>query len=438
MSAADTCAGPRSLTEHAEIVRALLSPVLAARASAAPELLSVLDPALNGRVIAEQLTSTIPLPPFDNSQMDGYAVRTADFVGQAPFTLTIGQTTAAGDPPHTHVAGTAAPVMTGAPVPMGADAVIPIEAAVPPRFTELQRAGQPAATGTVSFAEAPPANQFVRRAGSDLPLGEQLVAAGTRITPPVIGLLANAGVQVVAVRQRPRVLLVSTGDEVAAAAEVSATATGQLPAGAIFDANTPMLSALFREAGAEVVHQRVPDDAERLRDVVAANAAANDLLLTSGGISAGAYEVVRDAFADYGVTFTGVAMQPGGPQGAGQLTLPTADGETATITAICFPGNPVSCALSAECFVLPALREYAGRPGRAATEVRQLAHDTVSPAHKHQLRRGRLLPDGRVRVTPPSSHLLADLAAAEVLVHIPVGVSALSTGDDVEIWRLHD
>ncbi len=438
MTAADTCAGPRSLAEHTEIVRALLAPVLAARAAATPELLSVLDPALTGRVIAEPLTSTLPLPPFDNSQMDGYAVRTADFVGQAPFTLTIGHTTAAGDPPLTHVAGTAAPVMTGAPVPIGADAVIPIEAAGPPGFTELQRAGHPAPTGTVSFAEAPPANQFVRHAGSDLALGEQLVAAGTRITPPIIGLLANAGVQMAPVRQRPRVLLVSTGDEVSTASDIAKTSAGTLPAGAIFDANTPMLSALLREAGAEVVHQRVPDDAEHLRAVVVANAAECDLLLTSGGISAGAYEVVRDAFTGFGVTFAGVAMQPGGPQGAGQLTLPSADGATATMTALCFPGNPVSCALSAECFLLPVLREYAGRPGRAATAVRQLAHDIVSPAHKHQLRRGRLLPDGQVRVTPPSSHLLADLAAAEVLVHIPVGVSALSTGDDVEIWRLHD
>ena len=423
---------PRTLTEHAAIVRELLAPVLDRCALENADVLSLYDPDLPGRVISRTLTSTIPLPPFDNSQMDGYAVRTSDFIGPGPYELRIGHTTAAGDPPQPHEPATAAPVMTGAPVPLGADAIIPIEAAVPPQFTELRRAGDLAPTGSVGFAEAPPAAQFVRRAGSDLPLGGELVAAGTRLTPAVIGLLGNAGVQHVPVRRQPRVLLVSTGDEVAD------TTDAALTHGRIFDANTPMLSALLREAGASVTHMRVADDATALQQLVTTYASDFDLLLTSGGISAGAYEVVRETFTGHGVTFTGVAMQPGGPQGVGLLTFATPTGQPVTIAALCFPGNPVSCALSAECFLLPLLREYARQPGRRDAETRPLAHDVVSPSHKHQLRRGRILADGSVRVTPPSSHLLADLASAEVIAHIPVGVTDLPAGSPVEVWRLHD
>ena len=439
----------RTVEDHAREVRELLAPVLAMLREGAPERLAIDDPGLAGRVVAEELRSPIPLPPFDNSQMDGYAVRSAEVAaalagsaggaggsvgagepGAAADTgvaeFRIGRTVAAGDPPVAHEPGTASPVMTGAPLPTGADTVIPIERADPPRFTELRRARDEAPAGTVRFTAAPAAGEFVRPLGSDLPEGEPLLPAGARLTPARIGLLANAGIAEVPVRPRLRILLVTTGDEVAAPGE-------EIAPGRVFDANTPLLAAALRGAGALVTPARAADRPEELARLVLELAEEHDLLVTSGGISAGAFEVVREALAPLGVRFLGVAMQPGGPQGLGIAGF----GEH-QLPALCFPGNPVSSALSAEVFLLPLLREHAGRAPRRAPERRPLAHAVDSPEGKHQLRRGRIDAEGRVHVTPPSSHLLADLAAAEILAHLPVGVAHLDAGDPVEIWRLDD
>ncbi|WP_336658686.1 molybdopterin molybdotransferase MoeA [Leucobacter sp. USHLN153] len=418
----------RSHTEHAEIVRELLRPVLERTAASRPEKLRIADPELVGRVAACDVLAAVTLPPFDNSQMDGYAVRAADLSTDAagPVTLPIGRTTAAGDAPIRHEPGTAAPVMTGAAIPIGADAVIPIEHADPPRFTELRRAGGPAPQGTVSFSSVPAAGTFVRRAGSDRERGAQLVAVGRRLTPARIGLLAHAGVVEVAVRPRLRILLVSTGDEVAEPGS-------ELAAGRVYDANSPLLAAALREVGAAVECRRVADSPESLRALIARESPNCDLIVTSGGISAGAFEVVRDALERIGASFAGLALQPGGPQGCGVV-----DAGAGPIPVLCFPGNPVSSALSFELFLRPLLREYAGARATRPVEERALAHDVESPAQKHQVRRGRIDADGRVVVSGPSSHLLADLADAEVLAHIPRGVSGLRAGDHVEVWRIDD
>ncbi|UOR02730.1 molybdopterin molybdotransferase MoeA [Leucobacter allii] len=441
MSGADRPAATTP-AEHAARVAELVGPVLAALRDAEPERLAVDDPGLPGRVTAAELRSGIPLPPFDNSQMDGYAVRVADLgaAGRAgPRILRIGAATAAGDPPIPHEAGTAAPVMTGAAIPIGADAVIPIEQADPPRFDALRRPGPGAVadvepggacgaagdapSARVAFATVPEPGAFIRRRGSDLPAGAVILPAGTRLRPSGIGLLANAGVAVVPVRRRPRVLLVSTGDEV--------TAPGApLAPGRVYDANAPLLAAALRAAGAEVTAIRIADRPEALTELVAGRGGAHELLVTSGGISAGAFEVVREALAPAGVAFSGIAMQPGGPQGAGVAAC-----GGVRLPALCFPGNPVSSAVSAELFLLPLLRLHAGLPAGTATELRPLAHDVDSPPRTHQLRRGRLDAEGRVVLTPPSSHLLADLAAAELLAHIPLGVAHLAAGSPIEIQR---
>lgn len=431
----------RTHTEHAAIVAALLAPALRAVALREPERLPIDDAALSGRIAACEIRAEIPLPPFDNSQMDGYAVRTADFAGGAPRTLVVGLAAAAGDAPIACAPGTACPVMTGAPIPVGADAVIPIEQAEPPRFGQLRRPSDPAppdaqAAETVTFASAPQPGAFVREQGSDHAAGAPLLLAGARLRPASIGLLASAGVATVPVRRRVRILLVSTGDEVTAPGE-------PLAPGRIYDANAPLLAAALRDAGAEVTARRVADRPEALRACIAA-AGEHDLLVTSGGISAGAFEVVRDAFGagdrsgragsgvtvGSGVEFTAIAMQPGGPQGAG-----TVDIDGVRLPTLCFPGNPVSSALSAELFLLPLLREHAGLPARGARTTARLAHDTASPEHKHQVRRGRFLADGSVALSPPSSHLLADLANAELLAHIPIGVAHLAAGSPIEIQR---
>ncbi|MFC7764914.1 molybdopterin-binding protein [Leucobacter soli] len=241
--------------------------------------------------------------------------------------------------------------MTGAAIPIGADAVIPIELADPPRFGELRRAGDPAPQGSVRFVAAPAPAEFVRTAGSDLPAGAILLDAGVRLTPSRIGLLANAGVRSVPVRPKPRILLVSTGDEVSAPGE-------PLAPGRIYDANTPLLASALRGAGADVEVCRVSDSPDALRRLVVEEGSTADVLVTSGGISAGAYEVVREALAGLGAEFTGLALQPGGPQGCGGLALPGGG----SLPALCFPGNPVSSALSAELFLLPcSARTPAGR-----------------------------------------------------------------------------
>lgn len=422
----------RTLAEHQRDVDALLEPMLAGLDTRS-EPLPIDDPFLVGRVSAADLTAAIDLPPFENSQMDGYAVRTEDFAhrpecvrnqeGAAGSTrLFVGAVTAAGDPPAAHPPGLAVPVMTGAPIPIGADAVIPIEQADPPRFFALGVAGERAAS--VRFAAPPPAGQFIRRRGEDLRAGSIVLRAGWRITPARIGLLAAAGIAAVPVRPRPRVLLITTGDELTPPGE-------PLAPGRITDASTPLLAAALREVGALVTTERVPDEPRRLRAVLRKHAAEHDLVVTSGGISAGAFEVVREALDPLGVTFASIAVQPGGPQGWGTLSL---DG--AQVPVLCFPGNPVSSALSLELFLLPHLRRYAGQPASLPITHLRLAHAIDSPAHKHQVRRGRLDADGRVHLGAPGSHLLADLAEAEVLAHIPLGVSHLPADTPIEVWRL--
>lgn len=438
-------ASPLTHLAHAQRVRELLAPAFARlRADTAggePEWLAIDDPGLPGRVTARAVITETELPPFDNSQMDGYVVRTADFVDGPPYQFPVGRATAAGDAPTAHEPGTAAPIMTGAAMPAGADAVIPIEQADPPRFTSLRRAGEPeVAPARVAFGHAPETGAFVRRAGSDHPARAPLLAAGARLRPSSIGLLASAGVARVAVRARPRILLVSTGDEVVAPGR-------PLTPGRIYDANAPLLSAALREAGAVVTAVHVADDPAAFLGLLAEAAPTHDLLVTSGGISQGAFEVVRETLTAgwpaaapavlqaSTVEFGGIAMQPGGPQGVGTVTIAGAERAT-SLPVLCFPGNPVSSAISAELFLLPLLRDHAGVP-EPARETRVLAHDTDSPAHKHQVRRGAVDEAGAVVLTPPSSHLLADLARAELLAHIPVGVDHLAAGSPIEIQRFH-
>ncbi len=417
----------RLVEEHLLEVRALLAPIVERLEAAPPEMIEVDSPDLLGRVTARPLHTETPLPPFDNSQMDGYAVRAADLAAAGPehhVALRLARATAAGDPPGVHEAGTASPIMTGAAIPSGADAVVPIEHTLPPRFPRLSRAGDPEPEGTVAFTGPTAAGRFVRRAGEDVAAGTQLLPAGTRLSPARIGLIAFSGTATVAVRPRLRVLLCSTGDELAPREH-------ELAPGRIHDANTPMLAAALRAVGASVRTVRSRDSAEQLRAALEAEGPATDLIVTSGGISAGAFEVVRDALEPSGVEFVTLAMQPGGPQGLGALDL-----SGRSVPVVCFPGNPVSALISAEVFLLPTLRALAGLPEHRPREERRLAHAVESPPEKHQVRRGRIEADGRVSLTAPGSHLLGDLADAELLAHLPLGTAALPENAPVEIWRI--
>jgi molybdopterin molybdotransferase len=297
--------------------------------------------------------------------------------------------------------------MTGAPVPDGADVVVPVEET-------------DGATTTVAITGSPAAGSYLRHVGEDIPQGATALPAGTVLGPAQLGVAASVGRARVLVRRRPRVLVLSTGSELVAPGE-------PLRPGQIHESNSLVLAAAVDAAGgqARTLHF-VPDDVEQFLATVRAELADADLLVTSGGVSMGAYEVVKDALGALGtVAFVKVAMQPGGPQGSG-----TVDG----VPVVTLPGNPVSSFVSFEVFVRPALRAALGIPDphRLRTTAR-LTRALTSPPGRRQYLRGRVV-DGEVElVGGPGSHLLAHLARATCLVVVPEDVTELPAGSPVEV-----
>ncbi|HET9141051.1 gephyrin-like molybdotransferase Glp [Actinophytocola sp.] len=403
---AHTSSGPRSVAEHRAAVAALLPPLPVAVRDLAGCL---------GLVLAEDQTAPVALPPFDNSAMDGYAVRARDVAGASepdPVTLPVEEDIPAGrtDVPRLRP-GTAHRIMTGAPLPDGADAVVQVE---------LTDAG----TERVAIRAAVPEGTHLRRAGEDVARGAALLRAGTVLGPPQLGLAAAVGYAGLPVRRPARVLILSTGSELVEPGT-------PLQPGQIYESNSVLLAAAVRETGGTATVLRfVPDDVAAFHAALASHADQVDLLVTSGGVSAGAYEVVKDALTGRGVEFLRVAMQPGGPQGLGRL-----DG----LAVVTLPGNPVSAALSFELFVRPALLGAMGHPvvDRPRTRAR-LATALRSPAGKRQYRRARH-DEGRVDVTPiggPGSHLLASFAASNCLIEVPEPVTELPAGAEVDLILL--
>ena len=262
----------------------------------------------------------------------------------------------------------------------------------------------------------------MRTAGSDIEAGERALAAGTFLGPAQLGLLAALGIAEVTVHRTVTVLLATTGDEVVEPGR-------PLPAGKIYDSNGTLLESALRQAGLAVVRTAIASDRpEELRALLRSHAGSVDLIVTTGGVSKGAYEVVRQAMDGQAAEFVHVAMQPGGPQGIG-----TFDG----VPFLGFPGNPVSCLVSFEMFLRPVLSGMLGSPAPRTAIPARLAHGLTSPEHKHQVRRGSYQPDGTVRLEGgESSHLMHALAGSNALVHVPAGVSALAEGDEVEVWML--
>jgi len=391
------------VAEHEGRVRALLAPLRTRDAEPVP-----LAAAL-GRVLAGAVLSPIDLPPFRNSQMDGFAVVAGD-VSPGVSLPVVASIPAAAGAPAPLVAGTVARIMTGAPLPEGADAVVAVEDTV---TTE---------GGWVTIAKAARAGSYVREVGSDLAAGSELLPAGIRLGSRHLAALAAAGITEVAVESRVRLAIISTGSELVAPGD-------QLGPGQISDSNGPALVAAAREVAAEIVLEgRVVDDREAFEALlVAAIAADAELILTSGGISQGDYEVVRETLEPHGAIVDVLAMQPGGPQAIATYR---------EVPVVCFPGNPVSSQLSFLLFVEPLLREIAGLPDRIRV-TRVLDTPLTSVAGKRQFLRGRALPDGRVEtVGGPSSHLVAALAAADVLVDLPEDATELPAGASVETWEL--
>jgi molybdopterin molybdotransferase len=406
---AHTAHGHRSVAEHRQAVRNLLKPLLSAGHTERIPLGDAL-----GRGLAEDITAPLSLPPFANSQMDGFAIRTED-VPDGGGELRVVAPVPAGASPAPLQPGTAAPIMTGAMLPQGADAVVPVERAVPASFP---------VPGEEAAVRVPPAaaGTYVRAAGSDIEAGERALSAGTFLGPGQLGLIAALGMPDVLVHRALKVLLVTTGDEVVEPG-------GQLEAGKIYDSNGTLLQSSFRQGGISVIRAGIStDEPAALRRLLGRHLTEVDLIVTTGGVSKGAYEVVRQAMDGQDVAFQHVAMQPGGPQGIGRF-----DG----VPLLAFPGNPVSCLVSFEMFLRPVLSELFGSPA-ARTAVRaRLGQPLTSPPGKHQVRRGTLLPDGTVRLEGgESSHLVRALAQSNALVHVPEGTSALAEGAEVEVWML--
>ncbi|MDQ6522470.1 molybdopterin molybdotransferase MoeA [Nocardioides sp. LHD-245] len=368
-----------------------------------------------GRVLGQTVTAPEPLPAFDNSGMDGYAVRAAEVAAATPDTpvrLPVGEDIPAGAPVGELAPGQVRRIMTGAAVPAGADAVVEVEAT-------------DGGTETVEIREARPVGSFVRTAGSDVAAGTEVLAAGTTLGPAQLGVLAAFGVREVVVRRRPRVLVVSTGSELA---EDPAPGSGQ-----IRDANGALLAAAVEEAGGVAVRKLwVEDDVPTFLALLDGELAAGDvdLVITSGGVSAGAYEVVKDGLGPRGIEFVKVAMQPGMPQGSGLVDQ---------TPVVCLPGNPVSALTSWEVFVRPALRSAFGHPRPRRTVVRATLAEPLQPLRgKRQLRRARLdRATGTVAPWgPPGSGFLGWFAGADALIDLPADGAPLAAGDPVDVWDL--
>ncbi len=410
----------RSVSEHQRAIEALLCPALRTMGNEQAGL----DEAL-GRTLASDLVAARALPPWDNSQMDGYAVHSGD-LGAAP--LRVMSPIAAGQAAPALERGTAAPIMTGAPMPAGADTVIPIEAAKPDVFPTP---GELAAGFTVLLPGSSPAGNHVRTRGSDIAQGVVVLRAGTRLGPTALGMLAGLGIDRVQVVSAPRVLLLSTGDELVAPG-------GELGPGQIHDANTTLLRTALRTAGCRVDTAGVLDDspehfAASLSAALQGGGQGYQLVLSSGGISKGAFDVVKEVLTDHGIDFGSVAMQPGGPQGAGVLALPGCD----PVPFVALPGNPVSAYVSYEMFLRPALAGILGLPERTRAAA-TLAEAMDSMPGKVQVRRGTYAGGAFTPLGGASSHLLAALAASNAFILIDEDTTVLPAGSHVQALIIGD
>ncbi|MEW2076928.1 gephyrin-like molybdotransferase Glp [Streptomyces sp. NPDC013433] len=437
-TAAPRTAGPDhlwSVDEHLDDILATVRPL-------EPIELNLLD--AQGCVLVEDVTVPVSLPPFDNSSMDGYAVRVADVAGASeryPAALDVVGDVAAGAAGLLHVGpGQAARIMTGAPLPPGAETVVPVEwtdgglGEGPVTGMRARSLAPEGATGQVNVYRPAGARAHVRAEGSDVRAGDRALAAGTVLGPPQISLLAAIGRGTVRVRPRPRVVVLSTGSELVQPDE-------ELRPGQIYDSNSFALTAAARDAGAIAYRVgAVADDAATLRDTIEDQLVRADLVVTTGGVSVGAYDVVKEALSytadedepGSGVEFRKLAMQPGKPQGFGSI------GPDHT-PLLALPGNPVSSYVSFELFVRPAIRTLMGLTDVHRPRVRaKLTADRAltSPGGRRQFLRGRYA-DGTVTpVGGAGSHLVAALAQADALIVVPEDAESVAPGTEVEVVLL--
>jgi molybdopterin molybdotransferase len=370
-----------------------------------------------GRVLAEDVHSDRDVPPFTNSAMDGYAVRASDTrsasAAQPAQLEVLGEIRAGVAPPTAVRPTTALRIMTGAVMPEGADAVVRVEDTAEH-------------DGRVEIRIAVEPDTSVRHAGSDIRRGDAVARRGQIVTPGLIGVLASTGRTSVRTIRRPRVTVLTTGDELRDAGE-------SLGPGQITNTNRYTLRAALEEAGAEVIDAGVARD---VREELVARlhaAARTDLIVSTGGVSMGTYDLVRALLEEQGaVDFWQVALRPGKP-----LMVGTVEGRP----LIGLPGNPVSSLVGVELFVRPAILKMQGRTDLERPRIAAITDVTLSnPPHLEQYFRGVARRDGdriRVRLTgDQGSHVLRSMADANCLIVVPQGTSEVATGASVEIIPL--
>ena len=369
-----------------------------------------------GMVVARDLYASHPLPRFDNSAMDGYAVRRADLVGLPVALDLVGEIRAGGAGDISVEPGTAVRIMTGAPVPPGADSVVPIEVTNE-------------ADGKVTVSETPPAHGHIRPAGDDLDEGDLLVTSGTELAAGELALLASMGMSPVAVHRRPRVVVLSTGDELVAPEQEPGP-------GQIRDSNSVALGALIAEAGGvPEFGNRVADDRDAVRAALLEATKQADLIISSGGVSVGRYDHVKDVIEDLGsIDLWRVAMQPG---------KPVVSGRVGDVPFVGLPGNPVSIHIGFEQFARPAIRKMRGCSHllRPTIRARLTARVDKTPGRLHFVRVRLEFSDEGVLATPSKgqgSHIQSSLVGCHGVARFDVEESVLEEGDEVvvELWAL--
>jgi molybdopterin molybdotransferase len=411
--------GLRTVEEH-------LADVLADAAPLSGERVPLAD--AHGRTLSEPVQAAVDIPVFDNSAMDGFAVRYADVADatpDTPATLRVVADLPAGTAADPRLAPRdTARIMTGSPVPSDADAIVPFEDTA---------GGLADSLGSISVLRAPRAlGAHIRRAGEDARAGEEVLPAGIVLGALQVAAVAASGVADVVVSRRPRVAVVSTGSELVEPG--APLRRGQIP-----ESNSVLLAALAADAGAEMVRRAsVPDEPGELDTVLAEvtdprSPRCADVVVFSGGVSAGAYEVVKTTLAGT-MTFSKIAMQPGKPQGLGRLPSGT--------LLFGLPGNPVSAAVSFEVFVRPALLRMQGRQAldRPVLTLRAASGWRTPPGRRQYLpvtidradpRAWRVIP-----ATTGGSHLAGGLGRAEAYAVVPAEVDAVAAGDLVDVMLI--
>ena len=390
-----------------------------------------------GQVLATDVVAGFDVPPLANTSMDGYAVRAADTLGATPETprmLRVAGYLRAGSVYEGAVAaGEAVRIMTGAPLPAGADAIVPFE-----ETDEEEQTGRwedaPRDEVRIDVAAGPAAN--VRPAGEDVRAGDLVLPAGTILGPPQIGVLASLGLEAVAVVRRPRVAVLSTGDELLRPGE-------RRRPGKIFDANAFSLASMIREIGGEpIVLEIAADSVEALTARVHEGLRDADLLVTSAGVSRGDFDVVKDVLALAGeVGFWTVRMRPGKPLAFGTFMVGNRAGEASqrVVPHLGLPGNPVSALMTFELFGRPAIFTMLGKPQAwERPRVRAIAEERIArPDERRFYARAIVeLRDGRyhARLTgPQGSGVLTSFALANGIVVVPEELPAVEPGEECDV-----